>query len=74
MNNAEKHSGCTLLSVDFALHQITITDNGCGFDPSKRGTRNGITNMERRAKQIGMIFIVKSKKNNGTIITLCNMP
>ena len=74
INNAVKHSGCTQLSVSFVLNrkqlEIKITDNGCGFDLSKRGHRNGITNMEHRAGQTGMDFIVKSEINNGTTITL----
>ena len=74
INNAVKHSGCSQLSVVFAVThkrlEITITDNGCGFDPSVRRSRNGVTNMERRAKQTGMAFSVKSEKNNGTTITL----
>ena len=74
VNNAVKHSGCTLLSVVFALIQkqleIKINDNGCGFDPSKRGSRNGVTNMERRAAQNGMELIVQSTQNSGTTITL----
>ena len=74
INNAVKHSGCSQLTVVFAAThkrlEITITDNGCGFDPSVRRSRNGVTNMERRAKQTGMAFSVKSAKNSGTTITL----
>jgi signal transduction histidine kinase len=74
INNAVKHSGCSQLSVTFTithkLLDITIVDNGCGFDPTVRGTRNGVTNMERRAKQARLEFKIKSEKNNGTFISL----
>jgi signal transduction histidine kinase/ligand-binding sensor domain-containing protein len=74
INNAVKHSGCTQLTVEFSfLHkqlEITVTDNGCGFDPAIRGLRNGITNMERRAKQTGSEFRIQSDKNSGTHIQL----
>ena len=74
INNAVKYSICTVLTVDFIAKnkqlEITISDNGCGFDTTKRGARNGITNMERRAKQIGMDFSIKSEKNKGTLISL----
>jgi len=74
INNAVKHSGCSLLSVVFHMKhkqlEIKITDNGCGFDPVVRGMRNGITGMERRAKQIGMDFTVISTQNSGTTIML----
>ena len=74
VNNAVKHSGCSRLTVVFSLNhkqlEIKITDNGCGFDPAKRGQRNGITNMERRAGQLGMDLDIKSEKHNGTMIML----
>ena len=74
INNAVKHSGCSQLEVTFSLNlkqlEIKISDNGCGFDPTKRGARNGVTNMERRAEQIRMSLRINSKKNIGTVITL----
>jgi len=74
VNNAVKHSGCSQLLVTFILNhkqlEIQITDNGCGFDPSVRGLRNGVTNMERRATQIGASLSIKSEKYSGTTITL----
>ena len=76
VNNAVKHSGCSQLAVAFELNQkhleIKISDNGCGFDPTKRGARNGVNNMERRAEQIGMTFSIKSEKDNGTTIMFKN--
>jgi len=74
INNAVKYSNCSLLSVIFVLKhkllEITVTDNGCGFDTAVRRGRNGITNMEHRAKQIGMEFTIQSEKNKGTLLML----
>jgi len=74
INNAVKHSGCLQLTVTFVMHhkqlEIKISDNGCGFDPSIRRRRNGVINMERRARQIGAELTIKSDKSNGTTITL----
>jgi signal transduction histidine kinase len=74
INNAIKHSGCSQLSVTFTISHklldITIIDNGCGFDPTVRGKRNGVANMESRAKQANMEFSIKSEKNSGTYIFL----
>ena len=76
VNNAVKHSGCSQLEVTFSLNQnhleIKISDNGCGFDTTKRGRRNGVTSMERRAGQIKMSLKIKSQENTGTTITLRN--
>jgi signal transduction histidine kinase/ligand-binding sensor domain-containing protein len=73
INNAAKHSGCESLSVTFAyIHQleISIKDDGCGFDTTLSTARNGLANMERRAKQIGAEFIIKSEKKSGTTVLL----
>ena len=74
INNAIKHSGCSCLTVTFSLNhkllEIQITDNGCGFDPSKRGLRNGVTGMERRAKQIGSELNIRSEKGSGSTLIL----
>jgi len=73
INNAVKYSGCKNLTVTFVnKHQleIAIKDDGCGFDTTAPTSRNGLINMERRAKQMGADFSIKSKKNAGTSIFL----
>jgi len=73
INNAVKYSGCKNLSVTFVnKHQleIAIKDDGCGFDTTAPTSRNGLINMECRAKQMGAEFSIKSKKNAGTSIFL----
>ena len=73
INNAVKHSGCKNLSVIFKYNGetvISIQDDGCGFDPDSPTSRNGLVNMERRAKDIKGVFTIKSEKDQGTLITL----
>jgi len=73
INNAVKYSECKNLMVDFINNhylEISIKDDGCGFDTAALTSRNGLINMERRAKQIGATFSVKSESNVGTYILL----
>jgi two-component system, NarL family, sensor histidine kinase UhpB len=74
VNNLVKHSGCTRASVVVTHHhsslEITVIDNGVGFDTEQESNRNGIKNMEERAKQINANFEIQSKKDSGTTIKL----
>lgn len=75
LQNAIKHSGATLLDVALVYTrpglQLTITDNGKGFDPEavkadpQRGI--GLRNMQSRIELIGGEMHLHSK-NTGTII------
>ena len=73
INNAVKYSGCKNLTVDFVDNyhlEISIKDDGCGFDTTLPTSRNGLLNMEHRAKQIRADFSIKSELNAGTLILL----
>ena len=74
VNNSVKHAACSQLSITFVLRhkqlEIKIIDNGCGFDPTQRGLRNGVSNMERRAEKIKADLHIHSEKAAGTTITL----
>ena len=74
INNAVKHSGCTALSVIFSVTgkyiEVSVTDNGHGFDPSSPTSRNGVKNMKRRALQIGSELDITSEKDKGTTVRL----
>ena len=74
INNAVKHSGCTALSVVFAVTgkyiEASVSDNGCGFDPQSPTSRNGVANMKRRAQQIAAHLTILSENNTGTTIQL----
>ncbi len=74
VNNAAKYSGCTMLSIRFTINykhlEVSITDNGCGFDPQAPTSRNGVANMERRATLIGGQLTITSGKDAGTTILL----
>ena len=53
--NALKYAGATQVSVKLAVHkkdlQLTILDNGHGFDATKAGVGYGLSNMHKRTEE-----------------------
>ncbi|MFZ1288472.1 MAG: histidine kinase [Melioribacteraceae bacterium] len=76
--NIEKHSYCTEFNIDFyflnKLLQISISDNGNGFDLEtnyeKKSPSLGLLNMKERAESVGGTFEIDSIINMGTSINL----
>jgi signal transduction histidine kinase len=74
LQNVAKHSGAE--SVDIALVggkgrvELSIRDNGVGFDPlaQKRGSGLGLISMAQRARLAGGDFEIQSRPNGGTQI------
>jgi signal transduction histidine kinase len=71
LNNAVRHSEAKNAEVTVAQSatgiEVTVADNGRGFDPARtRGL--GILGMEERVKRLGGNFSVESKPGNGTTI------
>jgi ligand-binding sensor domain-containing protein/two-component sensor histidine kinase len=73
MNNAIKHSACQHLTVVFksvpAGLEISIVDDGTGFDPLAVKNGNGLFNMESRVKEMKGSISIHSKNNN-TVVAL----
>ena len=75
INNAVKYSSATLLELYIKEQdgniEISLKDDGDGFDMNvvKRG--NGINNMEKRAAETGASFSLQSRAGSGTSISLC---
>lgn len=84
LNNALKHGRATRVRVDMKLapsrFEITIADNGRGFDPvsletSGNGTptgreRNGLQNMRQRLDILGGQCTIQSRQGHGTTVVL----
>jgi signal transduction histidine kinase/ligand-binding sensor domain-containing protein len=68
MNNAIKHSDCRHLYVSFKTIpsglDISIIDDGKGFDPQRIRNGNGLVNMESRVKEMKGKFTIHSEKKN----------
>ncbi len=77
MNNVIKHSKAKNIEVQLQyqqeVFQLTITDNGIGFNPAKlqpAQTGIGLKSMQNRAALIGGIFSVISGAEKGTCIAI----
>lgn len=74
VNNAMKYSGAKnilLTARKIAEHiEITIKDDGKGFEMDKTEPGNGIRNMQKRAAEINAFISINSETGNGTSIVL----
>ena len=79
VNNALKHTGAKTIAINLknnekGFFEITITDDGAGFDPSLATHGNGLHNMTARTEEIGGKFSLESQVSKGTNITLLLHP
>jgi two-component sensor histidine kinase len=74
VNNILKHSGCTAMKVAVIKVnnqlELTIGDNGKGFDINAPHRRNGLKNMQKRADEINGTIHVKTAEGKGTVTRL----
>lgn len=72
IHNTNKHSKATKVEVVFTQQNgklnLLITDNGIGFDQSKKYQGIGLQNMQQRMESIGGRLIFTSTQGEGTII------
>lgn len=78
LNNILKHAHASSIEVnlmnDNGMQQLTISDDGIGFDPSFVAHGIGLQNMETRAKAMNGILRITSQKGGGTTLTLLVVP
>lgn len=74
LNNIEKHAQATQVDVEWSVTggtgQLTISDNGRGFDAggSRRDTSYGLMGMRERADVIGATLNIDSARGSGTTV------
>ena len=66
VNNAVKHAKPTKISVDFKLINnsldVSISDDGIGFDKEIVSAGNGLASMKKRAQEIDAVFSIQPLK------------
>lgn len=72
VSNITKHAEATEISLD-AAHtgegiEVTIRDNGKGFDEEKLSTGAGLRNLQNRSKLINADLVVNSQLGGGTTV------
>ena len=74
INNALKHANAKQITVNVTSKEqqlvFEIKDDGKGFDSNEIIMGNGITNIKKRARDIGAKLQVTSKPGNGTRVVL----
>ncbi len=74
INNARKYSGTQKIDIRIVQKktylEMQVKDYGCGFDLDKIKRGSGLTNMERRAKNMNADLSIISKIGTGTEIDL----
>lgn len=74
LNNVRKHADASLVHLSLeSKHdgtEMTIRDNGCGFDPNAKTEGYGLTVMEERVRSIGGQLSIESNPGKGTEINV----
>ena len=75
LNNVARHASATTVQVGFRADRhgalsLTISDDGCGFDPARERAGVGLESMRRRATVIGAHLEVHSQPGDGCKVEL----
>jgi signal transduction histidine kinase len=74
LNNALKHAAASQVTITLRAAEphleMTIADNGCGFDPTRVRAGLGLTNMRERATLLGGDLAISSAPGQGTHLHL----
>ncbi len=74
INNSLKYAEATTIKVQFKTNiqdlEISILDNGKGFDQTTIELGNGLNNMKKRAHDINASISIDSKPNKGTTVSI----
>jgi two-component system, NarL family, sensor histidine kinase UhpB len=74
VNNAAKYSQANEVKIDLSMNDhvlnLTIVDNGKGFDATHEKPGNGLKNMKARAEGIQGKLVIQSSVGNGTSVML----
>ncbi len=71
--NIARHSKASCVEIKVAeadgVWEMTIRDNGIGFDLAKGGNGNGLKNLQRRAEKMKGAVKIISRPGNGTTVS-----
>lgn len=71
LNNVDRHSGATGVTITIAPGQLRITDDGCGFDTTQPARGHGIANsITARMHSVGGVAELESRPGHGTTVEL----
>jgi signal transduction histidine kinase len=77
IQNIVKHSGASMIRCNITCDEyltITVSDNGVGFDLNRKYVGNGLSNMKFRANEISFSLDIRSRRGDGTVMTISGRP
>lgn len=78
LTNIARHANATTVAVlieeNNGCWQLTIRDNGKGFDPAADTEGNGLKNLRARAERMGARLEINSQPGQGSALVLTTMP
>ena len=79
VNNAVKHSKCTLFKVIIkenaeGLMEFILSDNGIGINESEFSQGNGMQTLQARVRSLNCKLNIESNANEGTTFSFCFKP
>lgn len=69
-NNAIKYANCEHLKVQINRNEVSISDDGIGFNPATIKKGYGLQNIEVRAKEMNARLTIESDRNKGTTVVV----
>ncbi|GAB4145824.1 MAG: hypothetical protein Fur0046_23540 [Cyanobacteria bacterium J069] len=74
ITNALRHANAQTIQVNLRYHsqtlQLSIRDDGCGFEPQSPTRGFGLLGMQQRATRIGATWHLVSQAGHGTTVTV----
>jgi signal transduction histidine kinase len=74
LTNCVRHAKAHFITVDVTGHDdqldISVSDDGIGFDAARRRDGLGLRGIEERVKELGGVMIVTSAAGRGTTISM----
>jgi signal transduction histidine kinase len=74
LNNVVKHARASEVNIQISIDSnhlnLSIRDNGAGFDAAACSSGNGLTNMSQRLTALGGLFECQSAPAAGTLVKL----
>jgi signal transduction histidine kinase len=74
INNAAKYSGASSVSIQVEIHnkklELTVKDNGAGFDVAAADNGNGLGNMRKRVDAMNGSLRISAAPGKGTEVNV----
>jgi len=74
VNNIARHSGCASAKIEFRADRdsinLTVWDDGRGFNPAQNSSGHGLLSMRERAGELGARLEIQSADGQGTTVLL----